>query len=62
MMALYQVPEIGDPSPEWFYAKKLGAKEITRAGKVGVPSSARELVSLLNTKSPVNKSERKSLQ
>jgi lipid-binding SYLF domain-containing protein len=47
---------------EKLYGKKLTAKEIIRLGKVGVPASAQPLVSLLNTKSPVNKSEPKSLE
>src|SRR5450631_3449861 len=38
------------------------AKEIIRGGKVGIPASAQKLVSLLDTKSPVNKSEPKSLE
>ena len=40
----------------------MSAKEIIRAGKVGVPACARELDSLLNTKSSVNKSDPKSLE
>ncbi|HEV2400081.1 MAG TPA: lipid-binding SYLF domain-containing protein [Candidatus Sulfotelmatobacter sp.] len=44
------------------YGRKLSAKEIIAEGKVGVPPSARELVSLLDRKSPVNKSDPKSLQ
>jgi SH3 domain-containing YSC84-like protein 1 len=44
------------------YGKKLSAKEIIVEHKVGIPASARQLVSLLNTKSPKNKSEPKSLQ
>jgi hypothetical protein len=40
----------------------LTAKEIIRGGKVGIPPSAHELVSLLDKKSPVNKSEPKSLE
>jgi hypothetical protein len=40
----------------------VGAKEIIRQGKVGVPGSAHELVFLLDGKSPVNKSDPKSLQ
>jgi SH3 domain-containing YSC84-like protein 1 len=44
------------------YGKELSAKEIIRDGKVGVPACAKGLVSLLNTKSPKNKSEPKSLQ
>lgn len=47
---------------EKLYGRKLTAKEIIRGGKVGVPGCARELVSLLDKKSPVNKSEAKSLQ
>ena len=47
---------------EKLYGRKLTAKEIIREGKVGVPASAHELVSLLNSKSPKNKSEPKSLQ
>jgi lipid-binding SYLF domain-containing protein len=47
---------------EKLYGKKLNAKEIIRGGKVGVPGCAHELDSLLNTKSPVNKSEPKSLE
>lgn len=44
------------------YGRKLTAKEIIRDGKVGIPASARELISLLDQKSPVNKSEPKSLE
>lgn len=44
------------------YGRKLTAKEIIRGGKVGIPPSARELVALLDKKSPVNKSEPKSLE
>jgi lipid-binding SYLF domain-containing protein len=47
---------------EHLYGRKLTAKEIIRGGKVGVPASARELVSLLDKKSPVNKSDPKSLE
>jgi SH3 domain-containing YSC84-like protein 1 len=47
---------------EKLYGKEVSAKEIIRAGKVGVPACARELDSLLNSKSPVNKSEPKSLK
>ena len=47
---------------EKLYGKKLSAKEIIREGKVGVPSCAHELVSLLNAKSPVNRSDPKSLE
>lgn len=47
---------------EKLYGRKLSAKEIIREGKVGIPASAQELVSLLDKKSPVNKSDPKSLQ
>lgn len=47
---------------EKLYRRKLTAKEIIRGGKVGIPPSARELVALLDKKSPVNKSDPKSLQ
>jgi SH3 domain-containing YSC84-like protein 1 len=47
---------------EKLYGKKLSAKEIIREGKVGIPPCAHDLVSLLNTKSPVNKSDPKSLE
>lgn len=47
---------------EKLYGKKLSAKQIIREGKVGIPPSAHELVSLLDTKSPVNKSDPKSLE
>jgi SH3 domain-containing YSC84-like protein 1 len=47
---------------EHLYGRKLTAKEIIRSGKVGVPASAHELVSLLDKKSPVNKSDPKSLE
>ena len=47
---------------EKLYGRKLTAKEIIVEHKVGVPACARELVSLLDKKSPKNKSEPKSLQ
>src|SRR5947207_2280626 len=47
---------------EKLYGRKLTAKEIIRGGKVGIPASAHELVSLLDSKSPTNKSEPKSLK
>ena len=37
-------------------------EEIIRGGKVGIPGSAQQLVSLLDKKSPTNKSDPKSLQ
>jgi lipid-binding SYLF domain-containing protein len=47
---------------EKLYGRRLTAKEIIREGKVGIPASARGLVSLLDSKSPTNKSEPKSLK
>jgi len=47
---------------EKLYGRKLSAKEIIVEHKVGVPGCARQLVSLLQSKSPKNKSEAKSLQ
>jgi lipid-binding SYLF domain-containing protein len=47
---------------ENLYGRKLSAKEIIREGKVGLPASAHQLVSLLDSKSPVNRSEPKSLE
>jgi len=47
---------------EKLYGKKLTAKEIIREGKVGIPACASQLVSLLDEKSPVNKSDPKSLE
>jgi lipid-binding SYLF domain-containing protein len=39
------------------YGRSLSAKEIVREGKVGVPASGRDLVSLLAKKSPKNESD-----
>ena len=47
---------------EKLYGRKLNVKEIIREGKVGVPASGRELVSLLDKHSPKNLSDPKSLQ
>jgi SH3 domain-containing YSC84-like protein 1 len=47
---------------EKLYGKKLDAREIIREGKVGVPECAHELVSLLDSKSPKNLSDSKSLE
>jgi lipid-binding SYLF domain-containing protein len=47
---------------EKLYGRKLSAREIVRQGKVGAPASARELLSELNTHSPKNRSEAKSLK
>lgn len=47
---------------EKLYGRKLSAREIIRQGKAGAPESAQELLSLLNTHSPKNRSNPKSLQ
>jgi lipid-binding SYLF domain-containing protein len=47
---------------EKLYGRKLSAQDIIRGGKVGIPSAAHELVGLLDKKSPVNKSDPKSLE
>src|SRR5271163_1793900 len=47
---------------EKLYGKKLTAKQIIREGKVGIPACAEGLVSLLDAKSPINKSDPKSLE
>jgi lipid-binding SYLF domain-containing protein len=47
---------------ENLYGRSLSAKDIIRDHKVGVPSSARTLVSVLNQKTPRNLSDKKSLQ
>src|SRR5512140_1092912 len=47
---------------EKLYGRELTAKEIIRGGKVGIPGSAQQLVSLLDKKSPTNKSDPKSLE
>jgi lipid-binding SYLF domain-containing protein len=47
---------------EKLYGRKLTAKEIIVEHKVGVPACAHKLVSLLQSKSPKNKSEARSLQ
>jgi lipid-binding SYLF domain-containing protein len=47
---------------EKLYGRKLTAKEIIREGKVGIPACAQDLVSLLDAKSPINKSDPKSLE
>ncbi|HKQ86645.1 MAG TPA: lipid-binding SYLF domain-containing protein [Candidatus Acidoferrales bacterium] len=44
------------------YGRELSARQIVREGKVGVPASGRELISLLNQKSPRNRSDPKSLR
>ncbi len=47
---------------EKLYGSKVSAKDIIRGGKVKVPACAAELVSLLNKKTPKNRSDPKSLQ
>jgi lipid-binding SYLF domain-containing protein len=47
---------------EKLYGQKLTAKEIIVEHKVAIPDCAKELVSLLDTKSPKNKSDPKSLE
>jgi lipid-binding SYLF domain-containing protein len=47
---------------EKLYGRKASAKEIIRLGKVTTPACARELVALLDKKSPKNHSDPKSLQ
>jgi lipid-binding SYLF domain-containing protein len=47
---------------EKLYGRKVSARDIVRLGKVGAPASARELLSQLNTHSPRNRSEPKSLK
>jgi lipid-binding SYLF domain-containing protein len=44
------------------YGRSLSAKEIVREGKVGVPASGRELISLLDKHSPKNQSDPVSLK
>lgn len=44
------------------YGKDLTAAEIIRQGRVGAPASAAKLLSVLNTHSPVNKSDPRSLR
>ena len=44
------------------YGREVSAREIVREGKVAAPASAQELLSLLNQKSPKNRSEAKSLK
>jgi SH3 domain-containing YSC84-like protein 1 len=47
---------------EKLYGRKLSAKEIIREGKVGIPACANQLIAQLDKKSPVNKSDPKSLE
>jgi len=47
---------------EKLYGRKLSAREIIRQGKASAPASAGELLSELNTHSPKNRSEAKSLK
>lgn len=47
---------------EKLYGRKLSAREIVRQGKASIPPSAKELLSELNTHSPKNRSDPKSLK
>jgi lipid-binding SYLF domain-containing protein len=47
---------------EKVYGRKITAREIVRDGKAGAPAGASEMISVLNQKSPKNKSDAKSLQ
>ena len=47
---------------ENLYGKKVNAEDIIRKGAVHAPASASQLVSLLNSKSPRNQSDPKSLK
>jgi lipid-binding SYLF domain-containing protein len=47
---------------EKLYGRKLSAKEIIRQGRASAPASASELLSLLNSHSPKNRSDPKSLK
>jgi lipid-binding SYLF domain-containing protein len=47
---------------ENLYGQKLDAKDIIVDHKVAIPPSAKDLVALLNAKSPKNKSDPKSLE
>lgn len=44
------------------YGRDLSAKEIVREGRVGIPASGSEFISLLNKESPKNESDPKSLE
>ena len=44
------------------YGRDIGAKEIVRQGKVGIPASGRELVALLDKQSPKHESDPVSLK
>jgi lipid-binding SYLF domain-containing protein len=44
------------------YGRDLSAKEIVRQGRVGIPASGRELISLLDKQSPKNESDPVSLK
>jgi lipid-binding SYLF domain-containing protein len=47
---------------EKLYGRKLSSREILRQGKAGAPTSAHKLLAVLNTHSPKNRSEPKSLK
>ena len=47
---------------EKLYKQQLSAKDVIRGGKVKAPPAAHDLITLLNRKTPKNKSDPKSLQ
>ncbi len=47
---------------EKLYGRKITAREIVYGGRAGAPAAAAELISLLNQKSPRNRSDAKSLK
>src|SRR6202142_7437 len=55
-------PRSDGSANEKLYGQKLTARDIIRGGKVKTPACAAELVSLLNQKSPKNRSDPKSLK
>ncbi len=52
----------GSANKKLYAARSLSAKEIVRQGKVGVPASGHEFISLLDKKSPKNESDPVSLK
>jgi len=50
------------PANRHLYGRDVSARDIIRNGKVGVPAAGRKLVSLLNQKSPRNRSNPHSLK
>jgi lipid-binding SYLF domain-containing protein len=59
----YQRVAMPNPSAnQHVYGRDVSAKNIIRGGKVAVPAAGRQLVSLLNQKSPKNLSDPKSVK